>query len=236
MSNASSRAPGGRLVPVLTAALLIGAPVAQAQVLPPHPNAPKANWVLFDKFSPANARSMVFSTNIIPRWIGETDSMFYSWKDHTGERWFLADARKRTKQPLFDHHKLATQLSVAIKKAVGAFALSDEVNLINITRDHNNLRFSVDSQRFNWNLATETLTSIGRYRGVQDSLLTKDEETDGTTSYQIVGEFEADVKKGKISIASPIARAIIGKKLGDSVEVSTPGGGKSYEIAKVAWS
>ncbi len=63
-----------------------------------------------------------------------------------------------------------------------------------------------------------------------------DEETDGTTSYQIVGEFEADVKKGKISVASPMARAIIGKKLGDSVEVNTPGGGKSYEIAKVVWN
>ena len=62
-----------------------------------------------------------------------------------------------------------------------------------------------------------------------------DEETDETTSYQIVGEFEADVKKGKISVSSPIARAIIGKKKGDSVEVNTPGGGKSYEINKVAW-
>ena len=62
-----------------------------------------------------------------------------------------------------------------------------------------------------------------------------DEETDDETSYQIVGEFEADVKKGKISIASPIARAIIGKKSGDSVEVATPGGGKSYEIAKITW-
>jgi transcription elongation factor GreA len=62
-----------------------------------------------------------------------------------------------------------------------------------------------------------------------------DEETDGEASYQIVGEFEADVKKGKISVTSPIARAIIGKKKGDSVEVSTPGGGKSYEIAKVKW-
>ena len=62
-----------------------------------------------------------------------------------------------------------------------------------------------------------------------------DEETDEKTAYQIVGEFEADVKKGKISVSSPIARAIIGKKLGDSVEVNTPGGGKSYEIAKVAW-
>ncbi|MCA3556543.1 transcription elongation factor GreA [Aestuariivirga sp.] len=62
-----------------------------------------------------------------------------------------------------------------------------------------------------------------------------DEETDDKTVYQIVGEFEADVKKGKISVSSPIARAIIGKKKGDSVEVNTPGGGKSYEIAKVAW-
>ena len=62
-----------------------------------------------------------------------------------------------------------------------------------------------------------------------------DEETDDEASYQIVGEFEADVKKGKISVTSPIARAIIGKKPGDSVEVSTPGGGKSYEITKVKW-
>ena len=63
-----------------------------------------------------------------------------------------------------------------------------------------------------------------------------DEETDAENSYQIVGDFEADVKKGKISVSSPIARAIIGKKAGDSVEVSTPGGGKSYEILKVKWN
>jgi transcription elongation factor GreA len=62
-----------------------------------------------------------------------------------------------------------------------------------------------------------------------------DEDTDDQSSYQIVGEFEADVKKGKISVSSPIARAIIGKRKGDSVEVATPGGGKSYEISKVAW-
>src|SRR6266542_3409369 len=63
-----------------------------------------------------------------------------------------------------------------------------------------------------------------------------DEDTEDEASYQIVGEFEADVKKGKISISSPIARAIIGKKKGDSVEVNTPGGGKSYEILKVKWA
>jgi len=52
-------------------------------------------------------------------------------------------------------------------------------------------------------------------------------------TYQIVGDFEADVSKGKISISSPIARALIGKEVGDSVEVNTPGGGKSYEILAV---
>ena len=62
-----------------------------------------------------------------------------------------------------------------------------------------------------------------------------DEESDAEVKYQIVGEFEADVKKGKISVSSPIARALIGKKKGDSVEVNTPGGGRSYEIKKVVW-
>src|SRR4051812_13237611 len=63
-----------------------------------------------------------------------------------------------------------------------------------------------------------------------------DEDTEDEAAYQIVGEFEADVKKGLISVSSPIARAIIGKRKGDSVEVSTPGGGKSYEILKVRYS
>ncbi len=62
-----------------------------------------------------------------------------------------------------------------------------------------------------------------------------DEDTEEEKSYQIVGEAEADVKSGRVSITSPIARALIGKKAGDTVEVKTPGGGKSYEILKVAF-
>ncbi len=60
-----------------------------------------------------------------------------------------------------------------------------------------------------------------------------DEDTEEEVAYQIVGDNEADVKQGRISISSPISRALIGKTVGDSVEVSTPGGGKSYEILKV---
>ena len=62
-----------------------------------------------------------------------------------------------------------------------------------------------------------------------------DEDTGQKRSYQIVGENEADIKKGLVSITSPTARALIGKKAGDVVEVNTPGGGKSYEILKIAF-
>ncbi|CAN1540850.1 COG0782 Uncharacterized conserved protein, YhbC family [Rhabdaerophilaceae bacterium] len=62
-----------------------------------------------------------------------------------------------------------------------------------------------------------------------------DEDTEEEKTYQIVGDLEADVKFGRVSISSPISRALIGKKVGDTVEVNTPGGGKSYEIVEVAF-
>ncbi|WP_122465609.1 MULTISPECIES: transcription elongation factor GreA [Brevundimonas] len=62
-----------------------------------------------------------------------------------------------------------------------------------------------------------------------------DEDTEEESRYQIVGEHEADVKAGRISIASPIARSLISKEVGDVVEVNTPGGVKAYEIMKVEW-
>jgi transcription elongation factor GreA len=62
-----------------------------------------------------------------------------------------------------------------------------------------------------------------------------DEDTDEATRYQIVGEHEADVRSGKISVSSPLARAMIGKEKGDVFEVNTPGGVKAYEIMKVDW-
>ncbi len=62
-----------------------------------------------------------------------------------------------------------------------------------------------------------------------------DEDTEEKARYQIVGEHEANVKDGKVSITSPIARAMIGKESGETVEVTTPGGVKAYEITKVEW-
>ena len=62
-----------------------------------------------------------------------------------------------------------------------------------------------------------------------------DEDTEEEARYQIVGEHEADVKQGRISITSPLSRAKISKEVGDVVEVNTPGGVKAYEILKVEW-
>jgi transcription elongation factor GreA len=62
-----------------------------------------------------------------------------------------------------------------------------------------------------------------------------DEETDEKTVYQIVGEDEADIAQRRLSVTSPLARALIGKTIGESVEVSTPRGARSYELVKVAF-
>jgi len=62
-----------------------------------------------------------------------------------------------------------------------------------------------------------------------------DEDTEEKVSYKIVGDLEANVRDGKISISSPIARALIGKSKGDTAEVLTPKGPRSYEVLKVEW-
>jgi transcription elongation factor GreA len=62
-----------------------------------------------------------------------------------------------------------------------------------------------------------------------------DEETDEETTYQIVGEHEADIAAGRLSVAAPIARALIGKSVGEAVEVVTPRGQKDYEIVKMRY-
>ena len=70
--------------------------------------------------------------------------------------------------------------------------------------------------------------------GATDDLI--DADTDERSVYQIVGDDEADIKHGKISVSSPIARALIGKSEGDTAEVLAPGGARSYEILAVRYS
>jgi len=65
------------------------------------------------------------------------------------------------------------------------------------------------------------------------TIVLADEDTDEESTYQILGADEADISEGRLSITSPLSRALIGKTVGDSVEVTTPGGSKSYEIISV---
>lgn len=68
------------------------------------------------------------------------------------------------------------------------------------------------------------------------TILLADEDTDEETKYQIVGEDESSIEQGRLSITAPLARALIGKEQGDSIEVTTPGGSKAYEIVEVTYT
>ncbi len=63
-----------------------------------------------------------------------------------------------------------------------------------------------------------------------------DEETEKESAYQIVGTHEADIKQGRLSVSSPLAKALIGKKVGDAVSVPAPGGDRSYEILEIRFA
>ncbi|MCP5368355.1 MAG: transcription elongation factor GreA [Hyphomicrobiales bacterium] len=65
------------------------------------------------------------------------------------------------------------------------------------------------------------------------TVMLADEDTDEESTYRIVGSHEADINSGRLSVTSPLGKALIGKKLGDSVEVTTPRGTKSYEVVDV---
>ncbi|MDR1694421.1 MAG: transcription elongation factor GreA [Lactobacillaceae bacterium] len=67
------------------------------------------------------------------------------------------------------------------------------------------------------------------------TVLLVDEDNDRESSYQIVGDYEADIEKNKISLSSPLARAIIGREIGDVVEYIAPGGKKSFEILNIEY-
>ncbi len=89
-------------------------------------------------------------------------------------------------------------------------------------------------------MARAQVIDVSRLSGAQikfgATVTVVDEDTEEEGRYQIVGEHEADVRSGRISLTSPLSRAMIGKEVGDVVEVNTPGGVKAYEILKLEWS
>ena len=81
----------------------------------------------------------------------------------------------------------------------------------------------------------DTSTISGKTVKFGATVTVVDEDDDSEMQFQIVGEDEADIKKNRLSVGSPLARALIGKKVGDEVEVATPSGGKFFELLKVQY-
>ena len=81
----------------------------------------------------------------------------------------------------------------------------------------------------------DTSTISGKTVKFGATVTVVDEDDDSEMKFQIVGEDEADIKEKRLSVGSPLARALIGKKVGDEVEVTTPSGGKFFELLKVQY-
>ena len=119
-----------------------------------------ANWALADKFSPDKLRPLVYTTTVNARFIGQSDSLWYNWKDHNGSAFYLVVPAVRTKKPLFDHERLAAQLSAQNRKPVDATNLP--FTNLRFSEDHKAIIFMVDSVRFEYGLGTQALRSLGK--------------------------------------------------------------------------
>jgi dipeptidyl-peptidase-4 len=137
---------------------------------------PQANWELSNKFTTQALQRVTYSSTLQPRWIGKTDSMWYNWRSREGSTFYLVYPPTKTKRPLFDHVKLAAALATAHHRPYEPNALP--FTTFNFTKDHKAIRFTVDSTRYEWNLATEQIRHLGRPpRG--DSLPPDEERTEG---------------------------------------------------------
>ncbi len=137
----------------------------------------KANWPQAEFYSGSFLRQYVYSTSLSPSWVHETDLFWYSWSDQDGTKYWLVDPKKRTKEPLFDHSKLAEALSIALRKPFEANRLplspgtgmidphaavysSQGGNLAFEKKDLDLLRISFGSRMFQYNRKTDVLKEI----------------------------------------------------------------------------
>ncbi|MBM3443061.1 MAG: S9 family peptidase [Bacteroidetes bacterium] len=125
-----------RLHKIIPAALLLSsAAFSQA------PPAPKANYALAAKFSPKRLEKMLFSTAVDPHWIGETGRFWYMYETSAGRKWWLVDAAKGSRQPLFDNDSLAAALTRIVKDPFDA----EHLGIENLRFHDDRLQFSVKS-------------------------------------------------------------------------------------------
>ena len=140
--------------------------------------------------------------------------------------------------------ELKDRISVQRQKIVDDIATAREHGDLSENAEYHAAR---EQQSFNEGRIQELEAVVGRAQVIDPAELggdsvkfgatvtIVDEETDEESTYQIVGDYEADLENGKISISSPIARGLIGKSEGDSVVIKTPKGAGDYEILKVEY-
>jgi len=144
----------GRLAAILV--LLAAAAVPASAQRAPN----TANWELATRFSSDNLRPIVSSTNVSARWIADTDSAWYQWRDPEGKRFMLLVPKNRARTPLFDHVKLAADLSMLSKKP---YEWNDlPFNSVNFDdeEDGTSFTFSVERQEYRYDMKTQTLSEV----------------------------------------------------------------------------
>jgi dienelactone hydrolase len=139
------------------AGALLSAAAAGAQ----QPATNKANWTLSNMFADtATLRRVSYTTALVPNWINGGDSLWYNWRDHNECNFYVAYPRTKTRAPMFDHARLASQLSVLHKKPFDPTRLP--FNSVEFAKDAKSMNFGVEGQRYEWTFATQELRSIGR--------------------------------------------------------------------------
>lgn len=125
--------------------------------------------------------------------------------------------------------------AIAEARAHGDLSENAEYHAAKEAQGHNEARVADLEDKLSRAEVIDTSTLSGHSVKFGATVTLMDEDTDEKVKYKIVGDSEANVKDGKISISSPIARALIGKSKGETVEVTTPKGARSYELLKVEW-
>lgn len=125
--------------------------------------------------------------------------------------------------------------AIAEARAHGDLSENAEYHAAKEAQGLNESRVAELEDKFNRAEVVDTAKLSGTTIKFGATVTLVDEDTEDKVKYKIVGDMEASVKDGKISISSPIARALIGKGKGDTVEVTTPKGSRSYEILKIEW-
>src|SRR4051812_45313492 len=139
------------------AGAMLSAAMAGAQ----QPAANKANWTLSNMFADTGTmRRVSYTTSLTPNWINGGDSLWYNWRDHNACNFYVAYPRTKAKGPMFDHARLASQLSVLHKKPFDPTRLP--FNSVEFAKDARSMNFGVEGQRYEWTFATQELKSIGR--------------------------------------------------------------------------